>query len=92
VTVALTEVVLTSPDPRGLADHWSRIIGIPATGTGIFLVNCRIRFVAGDNEIMSALAFRVRDPAAVLRAARERGHAVTGNSFSLGGVDFLITA
>ncbi|HEX7791758.1 MAG TPA: hypothetical protein VF467_14675 [Afipia sp.] len=92
VTVALTEVVLTSPDAQGLADHWSRIIGIPATGTEIVLVNCRIRFVKGDSEIMSALAFRVRDPAVVLRAAQERGHAMTGSSFSLGGVDFFITA
>ncbi len=92
VTTALTEVVLTSPDPRGLAEHWSRIIGVPATGTEIVLVNCRIRFVEGDSEIMSGLAFRVRDPAAVLHAAQERGHAVTGNSFGLGGVDFHIVA
>ncbi|MDZ4369011.1 MAG: hypothetical protein U0987_18625 [Afipia sp.] len=92
VTTALTEVILTSPDPRGLADHWSRIIGVPATGTEIGLVNCRIRFVEGDSEIMSGLTFRVRDPAAVLRAAQDRGHAVTGSSFGLGGVDFRITA
>lgn len=92
VTTALTEVILTSPDPRGLADHWSRIIGAPATGTEIVLVNCRIRCVEGDSEIMSGLTFRVRDPAAVLRAAQERGHAVTGSSFGLGGVDFRITA
>ena len=46
----------------------------------------------GDSEIMSGLTFRVRDPAAVLRAAQERGHAVTENSFGLGGVDFRITA
>lgn len=92
VTTALTEVILTSPDPRGLADHWSRIIGVPATGTEIALVNCRIRFVEGGSEIMSGLTFRVRDPAAVLRAAQERGHAVTGSSFGLGGVDFRITA
>ncbi len=92
VTTALTEVILTSPDPRGLADHWSRIIGVPAAGTEIVLVNCRIRFVEGDSEIMSGLTFRVRDPAAVLRAAQERGCAVTGSSFGLGGVDFRITA
>lgn len=92
VTIALTEVVLTSPDPRGLADHWSRIIGVPVTGTEIVLVNCRIRYVEGDSEIMSGLTFRVRDPAAVLRAAQARGHAVAGDSFGLGGVDFRITA
>jgi len=96
VTTALTEVVLTSPDPQELADHWSRIIGIPAsitkTGPEIALVNCRIRFTEGSNEIMSALTFRVRDPAAVLNAAKAKAHAVNGSSFILGGVDFQLTA
>lgn len=92
VTTALTEVILTSPDPRGLAEHWGRIVGVPATGAEIGLVNCRIRCVEGDSEIMSGLTFRVRDPAAVLRAAQDRGCTVTGDSFGLGGVDFRITA
>lgn len=91
VTMALTEVVLTSPDPKGLADHWGRIIGVSAAGTDIALANCRIRFVEGSGEIMSALTLRVRDPAAVLDAAQTRGHAVAGNSFRLGGVDFHVT-
>lgn len=92
VTTALTEVVLTSPDPSGLADHWSRIIGISAVGADITLPNCRIHFTQGGNEIMSALTFRVRDPAVVLHAAQARGYAIAGNSFRIGGVDFRITA
>lgn len=96
VTLALTEVVLTSPDPQGLADHWGRIIGIPAGGTKagaeIALVNCRIRFIEGSTEIMNAMTFRVRDPVAVLDAAKAKGHAVTGSSFFLGGVNFQLTA
>jgi len=92
VTLALTEVTLASPDPQGLAAHWSRIIGVPATGADIGLVNCRIRVVKGESEIMSGLTFRVRDPAAVLRAAQARGYAVQGDTFALGGVDFRITA
>jgi len=92
VTLALTDVTLSSPDPQGLASHWGRIIGVPAAGTEIDLGNCRINVVKGENEIMSGLAFRVRDPAAVLRAAQARGHAVTGDTFVLGGVDFRITA
>lgn len=97
VTTALTEVVLTSPDPQGLADHWSRIIGISASKSAagepqIALVNCSIRVVKGDSEIMSALCFRVRNPAAVLHTATTRGHAVQGSSFFLGGVDFHVTA
>lgn len=92
VTLALTEVTLASPDPEGLAQHWSRIIGVPAAGADIGLVNCRIRVVKGESEIMSGLTFRVRDPAAVLREAQARGHAVQGDRFALGGVDFRITA
>lgn len=94
VTTALTEVVLTSPDPRGLADHWSRIIGVSASCNApeIVLPNCRIYFTEGANEVMSALTFRVRDPAAVLEAAKARGHAVTGQSFFLGGVDFHLAS
>ncbi|TXJ14057.1 MAG: hypothetical protein E6Q28_10995 [Afipia sp.] len=92
VTVALTDFILTSPDPQELATHWSRIIGIPADGTKINLINCTIRVVKGESEIMSGLTFRVRDPAAVLGAAQARGHAVTGDTFALGGVDFRITA
>lgn len=91
VTMALTEVALTSPDPQGLAEHWGRIIGVAASGADIAMSNCRIRVVEGDSEIMSALTFRVRDPAAVIDAAKMRGHAVTGNSFFLGGVDFHLT-
>lgn len=92
VTTALTEVVLTSPDPQGLAAHWSRIIGIPAAGAEIDLGNCRVKVVKGENEIMSGLTFRVCDPARVLQAAQARGHAVTGDVFALGGVDFRIAA
>lgn len=96
VTSALTEVVLTSPDPQGLADHWGRIIGIPPLSPDgrpeIALVNCRIRFDKGESEIMSALTFNVRDPAAILKAAEARGYPVTGHSFFIGGVDFHLTS
>ena len=92
VTLALTGVTLTSPDPRGLAEHWGRIIGVPAMGIEIDPGNCRISVVKGESEIMSGLIFRVRDPAAVLRAAQARGHVVTGDTFALGGVDFRIMA
>jgi hypothetical protein len=96
VTLALSEVILTSPDPRGLADHWGRIIGIPAGATNagpeIALPDCKIRFGEGDSEMMSALTFQVHDPAAVLDVAKSRGRTVRGSSFFLGGVDFRVTA
>ena len=52
------------------------------------LPNCGFRFVEGDSDIMSGLTFRVADVAAVRDAARERGCAVSGDSFWLGGVTF----
>jgi hypothetical protein len=92
VTTALTEVVLASPDPTGLAAHWGRILGVPAVGARIALSNAAIRVVAGEREMMSALTFRVRDPAAVLAAAKARGYPATARAFRIGGVDFEIAA
>jgi hypothetical protein len=92
VTTALTEVVLASPDPTGLAAHWGRILGVPAVGARIALPNAAIRVVAGEQEMMSALTFRARDPAAVLAAAEVRGYPATARAFRIGGVDFEIAA
>jgi hypothetical protein len=97
VTQALTGVEMQSPDPQGLAEHWGRIVGIPAArspnGEGeLKLPNCSFRFVKGTSEIMSGLTFRVGDIAKVRNAAKARGHAVSGDTFSLGGVTFHLTA
>jgi hypothetical protein len=97
VTQALVGVTMQSPDPAGLAAHWGRIIGIPASGTDkgeteLKLPNAGFRFVEGDSEIMSGLTFKVSNVAKVLDAARARGHDVSGSSFSLGGVDFHLAA
>jgi hypothetical protein len=97
VTQALTGVEMQSPDPHGLAEHWGRIVGIPAArspkGEGeLKLPNCSFRFVKGTSEIMSGLTFRVGDIAKVRDAAKARGHAVSSDTFSLGGVTFHLTA
>jgi hypothetical protein len=97
VTQALTGVEMQSPDPHGLAEHWGRIVGIAATRTlngegELKLPNASFRFVKGTSEIMSGLTFRVGDTAKVRDAARARGHAVSGDTFSLGGVTFHLTA
>jgi hypothetical protein len=93
VTQALIGVDMQSPDPRGLAGHWGRIIGIPVTRSRdgepeLKLPNGSFRFVKGESEIMSGLTFRVGDIAAVRDAAKARGHAVSGDTFALGGVTF----
>ena len=94
-TLALIGVEMQSPDPPGLAEHWGRIIGVAVSRTDqgeaqLRLPNCSFRFVRGENEIMSALEFRVRDVSAVCDAARKRGYAVAGNEFLLGGVSFRV--
>jgi hypothetical protein len=97
VTQALTGVEMQSPDPRGLAEHWGRIIEM-AVGTNqnsepeLKLPNCSFRFVKGASEIMSGLTFRVGDVAAVRDAAKKKGCAVKGDSFFLGGVTFSLAA
>ncbi|MBR0692071.1 hypothetical protein [Bradyrhizobium lablabi] len=91
-TLALTEVEMKSPDPLALAEHWGRIIGVPAEGEAMLrLPNSVFRFVKGDSEIMSGLTFEVADKTKVLNAARARGCAVVGDEFFLCGVTFKLT-
>jgi hypothetical protein len=97
VTQALTEVEMQSPDPHGLAEHWGRILGIPASRSEegeveLRLPNGRFRFVRGESQIMSGLTFRVRDVAKVCDAARAKGYAVADDRFPLGGVNFRVVA
>jgi hypothetical protein len=95
VTQALTGVEMQSPDPKGLAAHWGRIVGIPFSASGaaeLKLPNCSFRFVKGPTEIMSGLDFRVADAAAVCEAAKARGYAVSGHQFRIGGVDFRLAS
>jgi len=97
VTQALTGVEMQSPDPAGLAGHWGRILGIAVGSSAggapeLKLPNCIFSFVKGDSEIMSGLTFRVGDVAQVLRAAKAKGRAVSGNAFDLGGVTFYLAA
>jgi hypothetical protein len=97
VTQALTGVEMQSPEPQDLAEHWGRIIGIPASKrkageAELKLPNCGFRFVRGESEIMSGLTFRVADVAKVRDAAKARGCAVSGDSFDLGGVTFSLLA
>jgi hypothetical protein len=97
VTQALIGVEMQSPDPAGLAAHWGGILGIPvvkaqAGEPELRLPNCSFRFTKGESETMSGLSFRVGDVAKVRDAAKAKGHAASGDSFTLGGVMFnLVT-
>lgn len=95
VTRALTSVEMQSADPHGLALHWSRIIGFPASrnpdgAAEIVLDNSTFRFVKGDCDAMIGLTFRVTDIAVVCDAAMAKGYAITDASFLLGGVNFRL--
>ncbi|MFZ5731722.1 MAG: hypothetical protein ACOY4O_03230 [Pseudomonadota bacterium] len=95
VTQALTAITMESPDPAGLAAHWSKIIGYPATNGAVpevRLPNATIRFIKGSADLMSGLTFKVTDPDAVLSRAKAKGLPVKGNVFALSGVDFEVTA
>jgi len=95
VTQALIGVEMESREPQVLAEHWGGIIGIAvskgAAGVPVLkLSNCEFRFIEGASDIMSGLTFRVSDVVAIREAARARGHAVSGDSFPLGGVTFRL--
>ena len=97
VSRALLGVELQSPDRHGLAQHWSRIIGIPVTegshgDAEIVLVNGRLRFISGPGEIMSSVVMQVSNVDGVLAAAKAKGYAVDGDAFLLGGVNFKLVA
>ncbi|KIZ38182.1 MULTISPECIES: hypothetical protein [Rhodopseudomonas] len=97
VTRALVAVEMQSPDPQDLAEHWGRIVGVPATTAAngeaeIAFVNCSFRFVKGDSEAMTALTFKVADAARIRDAAKAKGLAVGGDGFTLAGVDFRLVA
>lgn len=96
VTQALVAVEMQAPDPQALAAHWGRIVGVEAVptndGAELRLPNCRFRFAKGPSEVMSGLEFKVANAAAVCDAAKQRGHAVSGGEFVLGGVTFRVAA
>jgi hypothetical protein len=97
VTQALVGVEMQSPEPDALAQHWGGIIGIPVSKNAngepaLALPNSTFRFVKGASELMSGLTFRVGDIAKVRDAAKAKGYATSGDSFFLGGVNFLLVA
>jgi hypothetical protein len=88
---------MQSPDPKALAAHWGKIIGVDVGTNGkgepeLKLPNADFCFVKGDREIMSGLTFRVGDVAKVRQAAMTKGYAVSDNEFMLGGVNFRFSA
>jgi hypothetical protein len=97
VTQALIGVEMQSPEPRALAEHWGKIIGVAASKNArgepeLKLPNGSFRFVKGASDLMSGLTFKVADIAKVRDAAQARGCAVSGDGFELCGVTFGLVA
>jgi Glyoxalase-like domain len=90
---------LQCEDPAALARRWSEVLDRPAQGAApggaeITLERGRLRFVAdrdGRGEGLSACDVFAADPDAILRAARARGLAVSGNCVTIGGVRIGLT-
>jgi hypothetical protein len=95
-TLALTDVEMQSPEPQALAEHWGKIIGVPATkgadGPVLKLPNATFRFVKGPVDLMAGLSFRVKDVAKIREAAMAKGCKVEADSFDLCGVTFRLAA
>jgi hypothetical protein len=92
----LIEVALESPDPAGLAAHWSRILDTPADGgrePRLELSFGAIRFVEapkGQGECLAGLQIAVVDVDGALATARRRGCPAENGAFRLAGVEFRL--
>ena len=92
--LALAEVA--TPDPAGLARHWSALMDWPSTADASMPGSQRFDFdfgvvrtvpaPPGMAEHISALHLQVSDPAAVLAAATQHGCVRQGQRFMLAGV------
>lgn len=95
VTQGIREIVVESPDPHDLGQHWARIIEKPYQQQGngglieVDMIN--IRFApgaAGSRETLRGIVVATTDPAGVMARAIERGHAPDGTGFRMCGVRF----
>ena len=95
VTVDFVGVELQGPDPVALAEHWSRVLGLPLATTGgdltIVLNNAALRFVEiadGRGAGLGGLDIAVRDRSHILARARARGCYVSDDRVDICGTRF----
>ena len=95
-TRRLLGILLESPDPAGLAAHWSRILDTPlvsdARGPALQIEQAQIGFVVGPADVLGTVVLAVADVAATLQRAVARGHRLEGQGFHLAGVHFELQA
>ncbi len=90
---AITGVTLTGAQPARLAEHWSRVMGMPVAQQGgvsvIELPNAVLRFAESDYQApagLTAIDVAVADPESVLARAEKHGVGRSGDTLNLGGV------
>jgi hypothetical protein len=93
VTARLDGVEVLSPDPAGLAAHWSAIMDVPATeqdGRHILEVDRQTIAILGapgrPRERLDAVALAVRGASGILSRARQMGLETRADAFALCGV------
>jgi len=98
VTKRLIEIVIESPKPVDLGEHWSRILEKPFVRDGeggrIEVDMTGIRFAAGPEgrEILRTLVIDVADKDGIAARAAQRGYPVSDAGIELGGVRFQLRA
>ena len=92
-TCRLDGVEVVSHDPAGLAQHWSRILGVPALQSGgrhVIQVDAQSIAICGvpavTRERFEAMVLTVRGADGILRWARQMGLETRSDGFALCGV------
>jgi hypothetical protein len=90
---ALAGATLEANDPEAMATRWEEVLGLPRRASGeLALTGGWLRFVpAGDRgEGLRGIAIETRERARVLRAARERGLDVSGETILVCGTEVTL--
>ena len=96
VTRRLIEIVIESPQPSDIGQHWSRILEKPFAPNGeggrIAVDMTAIRFAKGEHsrEVLRTLAIEVAGRAGIEQRASKRGYSVTAAGVEFCGVRFQL--
>ena len=89
VTRTIESVELASPDPAGLAAHWSAIIERPTESCAMRFPEATLSFVAGPVESLAALTIQTTDATAMRARADAAGLERTDRGFIAAGVEWV---
>jgi hypothetical protein len=96
VTKRLVEIVIESPNPADIGQHWSRIVELPFAPDGeggrIASDMTAIRFAKGEGgrEVLRTLVLDVADRAGIVERAAKLGYPVSAAGVAFCGVRFAL--